>query len=132
MFWHILITISLSFNIYAADPKDIAKYKSYTAYKQAISEYNKQNYEKAMEYTENSLTLYASNKKSKELLTKLKEKGEEYYTTGVSLEHFNKELAIEYLKKAQTLLRSSDKKIKKKVIDALNNLQTERTETDDE
>ena len=131
MFWLILVTISLSFNIYATDSKDVAKYKSYVAYKQAMAEYNKKNYEKSMEYTKNSLDLYVSNKKSKELMLKLKEIGEEYYKTGISLEHFNKELAVDYLKKAKILLNQSDKKTKKKISDALTELQAdEQTETE--
>ncbi len=125
MLWITLITLSLSFNIYAAEPKDVAKYKSYVAYKQAIVEYNKKNYEKAMEYTKNSLDLYVSNKKSKELMIKLREIGEEYYKTGISLEHFNKELAVDYLNKAKVLLNQSDKKTKKKISDALANLESE-------
>ena len=115
----------MSFNFYAADTKDVARYKSYTAYKQAMSEYNKKNYEKSMVYTQNSLELYANNKKSKELLTKLRTIGEDYYKTGVSLEHFNKELAIDYLNKAKILLNQSDKKTKKKISDALAELQSD-------
>jgi hypothetical protein len=126
MFWIVLITTSLSFNVYSADSKDVAKYKSYTAYKQAAVEYNKQNYEKSMEYIKKSLEIYASNKKSKELLTKLRAIGEDYYKTGISLEHFNKDLAIDYLNKAKVLLNQSDKKTKKKIDDALANLQTEK------
>ena len=131
MFWLTLITLSLSFNIYAADSKDVSKYKSYVAFKQAIAEYNKKNYEKSMKYTKDSLDLYVSNKKSKELMIKLMEIGEEYYKTGISLEHFNKELAVDYLNKAKVLLNQSDKKTKKKVSDALTELQSdEQSETE--
>ncbi|MEI6080783.1 MAG: hypothetical protein WCQ53_09140 [bacterium] len=115
MLWAILISILFSFNIQASTPKDVAKYRSYLAYKQALNEYNQQNYEKAEEYTETSLELFPNNKKSRELLTKIREIGAEYYKTGESLIHFNKELATDYLNKAKVLLNPSDNKTHAKV-----------------
>lgn len=119
----VLILISsvlLSAN--SSTPKEIAKYKSHLEYKQALIEYNSHNYEEALNHVESSLGFYMSNKKSKELLIKLRSIGEEYYKTGISLEHFDRNLAIEYLEKAKVLLKDSDKKMKGKISTALQNL----------
>ncbi|MEI6093357.1 MAG: hypothetical protein WCQ47_06710 [bacterium] len=113
-------SILLSTN--ASTPKDIAKYKSQVEYKQALVEYNTHNYEEALKHVESSLSFYSSNKKSKELLIKLRTTGEEYYKTGVSLEHFDKNLALEYLETAKKLLKDSDKKTKEKISAALENI----------
>jgi hypothetical protein len=111
-----------------ASAKDVARYKSHIAYKQALAAYNKQDYEKALKRAENSLEFYASNKKSRELLTKLWKLGAEYYKTGASLVHFKKELAVEYLNKSQILLSPYDKKTRAKVTELLKELEGQEPE----
>ncbi len=104
-----LILISI-FNLYSVELSvEQLKNKAYVQYKAGVNEYNKENYELALQHFQKSLQ-YRPLTKTRKFVEDIRKKGKSYYETGVALTNFNKELSIQYLKKALPLIDPVDKK----------------------
>ena len=120
----ITILILSCFNANAAkvvDAKDPA-YKSWTYYKNASNEFNKGNYEQALQDAQKS-NMFRSNKKSRTLIQKIREVGYSNVKTGTALINFNPTLAKEYLTKAKALIEPKDKKTIAQIDESLKSLE---------
>ncbi len=113
MSYKIILTLLVCFCLNASaakvvDPKDPV-YKSWLYYKNASNEFNKGNYELALDNALKS-NMFRPNKKSRTLVQKIREIGYSNVKTGVALVNFNPELAKDYLTKAKVLIDPRDKK----------------------
>ena len=107
----IIVLIFCGLNAHAAkvvDTKDPV-YKSWLYYKNASNEFNKGNYEVALDNAQKS-NMFKPNKKSRKLVQKIREIGYSNVKTGIALINFNPELAKDYLTKAKALIDPRDKK----------------------
>lgn len=96
-------------NAQTSDPR----IKSHKFYKLGFKEYKIKKYTDAIEYIEKALIIFPRHKKAKELLQELRNKGQEFYNTGIALVYFNKTMSLDYLNQANRLLAPKDLRRKK-------------------
>jgi len=121
----IAILIFSSLNATAAktvDTKDPI-YKSWLYYKNASNEFNKGNYNEALDNAQKS-NMFKPNKKSKKLIQKIREIGYSNVKNGTALINFDPILAKEYLTKAKALIDPKDKKTLEQIEKELKSLET--------
>lgn len=107
----IILLMLLSFNAMAekaVDTKDPV-YKSWLYYKNASNEFNKGNYQVALDNAQKS-NMFRPNKKSRKLIQKIREIGYSNVKTATALINFNPQLAKEYFTTAKALIDPRDKK----------------------
>ena len=99
----VILLLLVSFSVYAEQDK------SWLYYKNASNDFNKGNYEEALDSAQKS-NMFRHNKKSRQLIQKIRETGYSNVKTGTALINFNPALAKEYLTKAKALIDPKDKK----------------------
>ena len=122
----ITLAILLATDLYAIKTKEVdtkdPTYRSWVYYKNALNEYNKGNYELALDNAQRS-NMFRPNKKSRKLVQQIQELGYNYFKTGTALINFDQKLAKQHLSKAQVLIDQRDKKTLKKIEDSLTSLE---------
>jgi hypothetical protein len=97
-------------------------YKSWLYYKNASNEFNKGNYQEALDNAQKS-NMFKPNKKSRTLIQKIRETGYNDVKTGTALMNFNPTMAKEYLTKAKLLVDPKDKNTISQIEDYLKSLE---------
>ncbi|MBN1113776.1 MAG: hypothetical protein JXA66_00405 [Oligoflexia bacterium] len=118
----LLILIIFSSCLFAYPPAKKIRMVSYKEYRLALRKLYRKNYRETLFHVERSLRYHPGNRKSRELLFKLRQIGADSLETGEALVYFDKKLALQYLTIANILVHPAHQKRRNRIKDLISHI----------